>query len=135
MRTKISLALGKRQPLSRQTAWGCLTSNLAMPGSGSLVAGYRTGYAQMILALVGFALTTIYGLQFITWYIGHSSELTQNHSEPEEALIQMWLHVRWGLLGIGLFFLGWLWALLSSASILSDAKREPRKPVPPKLNP
>jgi hypothetical protein len=26
---KISLALGPRQPLSRQTAWGCVTTNLA----------------------------------------------------------------------------------------------------------
>ena len=44
MPMKISLALGNPQALSRQTAWGCLTTNLAMPGFGSLVLGvYEKG--------------------------------------------------------------------------------------------
>ena len=55
MRTKISLALGQRQALSRQTAWGCFTTNLALPGFGSLVAGRISGYFQVALAMVGLA--------------------------------------------------------------------------------
>ena len=50
---KISLALGPRRPLSRQTAWGCLTTNLALPGAGSLVAGRVSGYPQLALGVGG----------------------------------------------------------------------------------
>ena len=72
---KISLALGPRQPLSRQTAWGYLTSNLALPGSGSLLAGRISGYAQLALGLGGLLMTVVFGLRFMLWYfaIGHGS--------------------------------------------------------------
>jgi hypothetical protein len=136
MPTKISLALGKRQALSRQTAWGCFTTNLTMPGFGSLVAGYKTGYAQVVLGLAGLALTTVYGIQCILWFLTHWSELQQLQVEqPGEVLSQLWLHMRWALLGMGVFFLGWIWALASSLNILAQAKRAEKKAVPPRLQP
>ena len=65
MPTKVSLALGPRRPLSRQTAWGCFTTNLAMPGFGSLVAGRISGYAQAALTIGGMVLTMVFGARFI----------------------------------------------------------------------
>src|SRR5258707_97358 len=118
MPMKISLALGPRQPLSRQTAWGCLTANLAFPGSGSLVAGRVSGYAQLALALSGLVITILFGVRFFYWYIVHWSQFNGRQADPVTSLIEMWLVVRWALLGIGIFLVGWLWALATGLDLL-----------------
>src|SRR5215471_10406385 len=98
MPTRISLALGPRRPLSRQTAWGCLTSNLALPGSGSLVAGYASGYAQGILAVGGMIVTTAFGIPLMFWAVSNWSRLFQDQSDPFWALTELWTRLRWALL-------------------------------------
>lgn len=130
---KISLALGQREGLSRQTAMGCLTTNLALPGFGSLVAGRRSGYPQVILCLVGLFLTTVFGVRFVAWSINNWTQLHQQSDDPFTSLAEMWLMVRWPLLGIGIFAVSWLWALATSFEILHSAKRESSSRVPPKL--
>ena len=130
---KISLALGPRRPLSPQTAWGCLTSNVAVPGLGSLVAGRISGYPQVALGLGGMALTLAFGLRFFVWFAANRSRLLDPGADPA-ALLEMWLAVRWALLGIALFALGWLWALATSLALLAAAKRDQPPNVPPRLN-
>src|SRR6266478_1303859 len=103
MPMKISLALGPRHPLSRQTAWGCLTTNLALPGSGSLVAGRRSGYAQLALAVSGMVLTLIFGLRFLAWFVANWSRFHQPDTDPFAALGEMWHVLRWPVVGIGVF--------------------------------
>jgi len=131
---KISLALGPRQPLSRQTAWGCLTTNLALPGFGSLVAGYVAGYAQAALGIGGLILTTVFGLRFIAWYIANWSRFYGAHAEPFAAFSDMWPVLRWALLGIGLFIVALLWSLATSLEIIRAAKNAEATNVPPRLN-
>jgi len=41
--------------------------------------------------------------------------------------------VRWAVLGIALFALGWLWALATSLSLLRAAKNEEPPKAPPRL--
>src|SRR5216684_5746226 len=106
MPTKISLALEPRRPLSRQTAWGCLTSNLALPGMGSLVAGRASGYAQAALAVIGTALTMIFGVHFIVWYLANWSRFYGSQSDPLGSLEELWLKLRWALAGIAIFAVG-----------------------------
>jgi hypothetical protein len=130
---KISLALGPRQALSRQTAWGCLTTNLTLPGFGSLVAGCRSGYFQATLAIGGLILTTLFGIRFILWAGANWSSLQRNDGDPFEALIKMWLAMRWAVLGIGLFAMGWLWALITSLRLLREARQAEQRPAPPRL--
>ncbi len=134
MPMKISLALGPRQPLSRQTAWGCFTTNLAMPGFGSLLAGRKLGYPQAVLCIVGLILTMILGVRFAIWIIPRYSALQNPEGDPFEGLQQMWLQLRWPLLGIAVFALAWLWALTTSLTILREA-RDSHPRVPPKLEP
>jgi hypothetical protein len=119
-----------RRPLDRATAWGCLTSNLAIPGSGTIVAGRRTGYVQGALALAGMGLTTVYGVRFMTWYFANYARLQQNGTDPFMVMGELWLAVRWALLGMALFAIAWLWALGSSLAALIEARRAeaPRKP-------
>jgi len=135
MPTKISLALGPRQPLSRQVAWGCFTTNVTLPGFGTLLAGRITGYPQVILTLAGFALTTIFGIQAISWFLNNWTQFQQLQDQPDLYLREFWMHMRWALLGIALFALAWLWALVSSLAILAEARATEKRAVPPKIHP
>ena len=133
MPMKISLALGPRQPLSRQTAWGCLTSNLALPGSGSLLAGRRSGYGQLVLAMAGLLVITIFGLRFILWALGNWSRLHAPDADPVESLLGIWVHLKWALLGFGIALIAWLWALMTGLSILNSAQKTDHSSSPPRL--
>lgn len=131
---KFSLIPGPRRPLDRQTAWGCLTTNqLGLPGLGSLAAGRRTGYCQMALSLAGLALTAAYGVRFLTWFASQWDKLQQLQEEPDIYFHEIWVHLRWPLLGMAVFLAGWLWALASSISIIAQSKSAGVKPPPPRI--
>ena len=129
---KISLALGQRKPLDRTTAWGCLTANLAVPGCGSLVAGRVSGYFQLALAIAGMALTTFFGLRFFVWYVNNWSHLQQTQEDMAANFAELWLRLRWTVLGFLIFLAGLLWALASSIGIVLQARRAGTN-QPPKL--
>ena len=128
---KISLALGPREPVSRQTAWGCFTANLTVPGIGSLMAGRKIGYLQAVLAFGGMALTIFLGVPFIYWYLANWSRLYGDRADPVDSMAELWMHLRWALLGFAVFAVGWLWALGTSRRILNESPRE--SPAPPRL--
>ena len=130
---KISLALGPRQPLSRQTAWGCLTTNLALPGFGSLLGGRRSGYPQAALMICGLILTCVCGIRFMIWAVANWSRLQGNELDPFGGLLEMWLAARWALAGIGIFATAWVWALGTSLELLREAGRTESAAVPPRL--
>ena len=130
---KISLALGPRRTLSRQTALGCLTSNLAMPGVGSLVAGRRSGYAQFVLGLGGLVLTMVFAARFFVWYSANLPRIRGTDMDPIEGLAEIWMAARWSLLGMALFALGWLWSLGTGLTLVREAKAAERSKLPPKL--
>jgi hypothetical protein len=134
MPMRISLALGERRTLSRQTAWGCLTTNLALPGFGSLVAGRGVGYAQAALGLVGLAVTLVFGTRFIVWYVTNWSRINDPLGDPLETLSQLWQMVRWPLVGIGLFAVGWIWGLVTGLAIVREAREATPDNAPPRLS-
>src|SRR6516164_4309482 len=129
---KISLALGPRAPLSRQTAWGCFTTNLALPGIGSLMAGRKAGYGQAALGFGGMGLSVLFGLPFMYWCLANWSRLYGDQADPVTSMAELWTHMRWALVGIALFAAGWLWALATSCIILSESS--PASPDPPRLD-
>jgi len=134
MPMKVSLALGPRRRLSRQTAWGCLTTNLAMPGFGSLVAGRASGYPQAALAVGGTLLTMISGARFIWWYVANWSRFYGADADATTALVDMWPYLKWPLAGLGIFAVGWVWALATSLRIVSASKEDESPAVPPRLS-
>jgi len=87
----------------------------------------------MALTLLGFLLTMGFGLPFMAWYVAHWQRLTGDQADPLDALGEMWIHVRWALLGIGIFILSWLWALMTSLAILHSAPRS-TPGAPPRLH-
>jgi hypothetical protein len=133
---KLSLALGPRKPLSPQMAWGCFTTNLAFPGFGSLLAGRAVGYFQIPFTVVGQGLSIIFGVKAIVWFLANWSRLQQSQDDPFENLLEFWMHLRWSVLGIAIFFFGLLWALITSLSIRAEtraAERTAPRRIPPKL--
>lgn len=131
---KISLALGQRKPLSRQTAWGCFTSNLALPGTGSLLAGRPSGYWQLLLALGGMVLSLVTFLTSLAWIIPHWPQLYGDDADPSMAF-ELMLRLKWPIIGIGLWVLSLIWGLATSQAILRESKEAENKNVPPVLNP
>jgi hypothetical protein len=129
---KISLALKPRRDLSRSEARGCLTANLLVPGSGSLVAGRAIGYLQLAFALTALTLTLYWGAQFLGWTIKNWSRMRQPSEDPFENLLQLWLAARWPLLGMGLFVSSVLFALVTSLQIMSATPKTPAG-LPPRL--
>jgi hypothetical protein len=134
MPMKVSLALGPRRTLSRQTAWGCLTTNVGMPGFGSLVAGRVSGYPQAALAIGGMILTMVFGLRFIWWFVANWSRFHGTEADPTAALSEMWPFLKGPLLGFAMFATGWLWALATSLRIVASAGKAESASVPPRLH-
>jgi hypothetical protein len=131
---RISLALGPRVPLSRQTAWGCFTTNAALPGFGSLVAGYRVGYFQAAVFLAGFAMTAVFGVRFIIWYLSNYSRLQLVMADDViSAWLEIWGAVRLSLVGMALCAMGWLWALATSLRIIRESRNAEAAGTPPRL--
>ena len=129
MPMKISLVLGTRRQLDRQTAWGCLTSNATVPGLGSLIAGRVTGYAQLVIGLIGLILSCHFGIRFIHWYFTHRTQLEGLMDDTSAYFLEIWLHLRWAVLGLGVFGFAWLWSLATSLVILFEAKKNAQPPV------
>ena len=131
---KISLALGKREGLSLQTARGCVGTNLALPGFGSLMAGRKVGYPQAALTVVGFTLTVVFGLGFVVFALRNMATFWNPDSDQLELWLELWLRLKWPLLGFGMVALSWLWALTTNSAILREARKAGDSSKPPKLN-
>jgi len=107
-------SFSSRAPLSPAQARNCLLMNqFATPGLGSLM-GRRliAGAGQLILAVVGFVLFCAWFIDVMRQYYG----MITNDDTPQ---FHHWL-VLWGL---GIFALGWLWAWVTSFSLLRETKR------------
>jgi len=132
---KISLALGNRDSLDRQTAQVCAATNFGLPGFGSIMAGRAIGYLQAVLTVGAFALTLFFGLKLLAWGLKNWSAINSPEADPVENLLSLWRIGRWAFLGIALFVGNWLWALLTNFSILRSASRKQDAAKPPKLGP
>ena len=119
--------------LDRQKAWACLTSNLALPGFGSLLARRKVGYVQVPLCVLGLVLTLAFGSRFVVWYFTHRAQINDPQGDPFAVWSDLWRNARWALLGIGVFGFDLLWALGTSLLVVSQARRQEaaRRDSPP----
>lgn len=131
---KTSSARANPEPLSVQTARGCVATNLTLPGFGSLMAKRAVGWPQAVLTVAGFALTMIFGVRFMIWFFQNTDALYGSQADPIETLANVWRAVRWAFLGIGLFAVSGLWALTTNAAILRSARQADPTDKPPVLN-
>jgi len=120
---KGSLKLRPRRALTRAEAWACFTANLALPGSGSLAAGYAIGYGQMTAAFLAEILTCVTGIPMIKWVLSGAAA-------SQMSLGDLWLYAHWPVACIGLFAAAVLWALTTSLTVLAHASKDG---VPPRI--
>ena len=87
-------------------------NQLATPGLGSLMAGRMlAGIGQLILAVAGFALVVAWFVEVLIQFYGMI-----NSDAPPRSVA--WL----GEAGALTFFAAWLWALVTSFSLLREAR-------------
>lgn len=119
MRMRASFVRQPRGPLSRSAARNAaLLNQCATPGLGSLMAGRRVaGAGQLVLAVAGFGL-------FFAWFLmlalQRYNELF-NDAPPKSVA---WL----GEAGAGLFIAAWVWSLVTSLSLLRQARAGESRP-------
>jgi hypothetical protein len=117
------------KPLSQARALSCALMNLcATPGLGS-VMGRRVvvGTGQLLLSVTGFGL--LLGWMWKFFYQLYQQAMDQ----PPTPEAYGWL----GLWGLIFFGAGWLWSLVTSWSLLQEAKRAAQanaSHVPPRLS-
>lgn len=122
---KIFSAHANSESSSREIARGYFTTNLVVPGLGSLAGGRKIGYLQLVLCYAGQGVTLVFGIRLILWSLAHWSEIYgPNAADPLAGLREIWPHFRLPLLGIILFGVAWFWALVTSYHLLNDAKRK-----------
>ncbi len=108
-----------------------LMHQFATPGIGSLMARrWMAGAGQLVLALIGFGMFLLWFVEIMTQLYGQISG-----NMPERNV--SWLAEA----GLLVFAVAWLWSLVTSVSLIREAKRneiaEVMKPLvakPPKLN-
>lgn len=111
---------------SRSKARNCVILNqLATPGLGTYLSGRKiTGALQMLAAVSGFVLIMI-------WYVGFMRLRLEAIRDDQTRLDPgAWTCALWGL---GLFAGSWLWAGISSLSILKQSTSDTPSDVPPRL--
>ncbi|MGA2179616.1 MAG: hypothetical protein ABSH15_08550 [Verrucomicrobiota bacterium] len=104
-----------------------MTNQCATPGLGSLMARrVLAGTGQLLLALAGFVL-------IVGWIIELCHHVyLQQLGEPVPPDSSGWMG-KWGLICFGT---GWLWSLVTSLSLLRQAKADGQvepKPIPPRM--
>jgi hypothetical protein len=95
-------------------AWSCLATNLlVLPGLGSLVARRRVeGLGQAVLALGGTALA-------LYWLVSFGREWMRTEELPTDGGPDF----AYGLLGVAVFAVGWLWSLVTSLLVVRAVRR------------
>jgi len=100
-----------------------LINQLATPGLGSLMAGrFIAGLGQLALALIGFGL-------ILAWFVALMSQIYRQMNGDSSPQSVAWL----GEAGAIVFAASWIWALLTSVSLLQEARANEPPIAPPRI--
>ncbi|MEI7730101.1 MAG: hypothetical protein WCO56_11050 [Verrucomicrobiota bacterium] len=104
-------------PLDRSKAWACAAVNLLLwPGMGTIVAKRLTGLVQMGVSGAGVVMVLI----SFAWFCLQWLNSTQVPSFTGR-------EIRFGLAGVALFVLAWIWSAFSSITIVRASVAKPPK--------
>jgi hypothetical protein len=126
MPTKTSSARKLLSPTKARNA--ALINQLATPGLGTLMVGrIGTGLGQLAIALIGFGF-------FLAWFVALLMQF-YGQIEGDVAVRPVgWL----AQVGAGLFLAAWGWSLVTSISLIREARRNAPAAfadIPPRLPP
>jgi hypothetical protein len=104
-----------------------LVNQFATPGLGSLMSGrILAGTGQLTLAITGFIF-------FLLWFLAVMRQFYGQIQGNVEIKPVGWL----GLTGLGVFAAAWFWSLVTSLSLMREARRNRdalfKEPQPPPL--
>lgn len=113
-----------KKPLNRTTARNSfLINQFATPGLGSLMAGrWVAGIGQTLLAVIGFCLV-------VAWFVMVIAQVYRQFNSETPTRSVAWL----GEAGALVFVLAWFWSLVTSLSLIREARA--KEPQPPELPP
>ena len=111
-----------------------MANQFTLPGVGSLAAGWRVGYAQVALGLIGalpilaFSIRVLIAAYHVQQTVGSLGALDDQMDYIQQGFRDIpntWGLYFWvGLPGTVLFIIAWLWALTTSLSILLESRKE-----------
>jgi 4a-hydroxytetrahydrobiopterin dehydratase len=106
------------KPLSRATARNAALLNLlATPGLGSLLARrWFAGGGQLLLAVIGFTLFTVWFVKEMFQYYGQISGNVEVQPVGQ-----------FGVVGVILFAAAWLWSAVTSFSLMREAATDKQR--------
>ncbi len=106
-----------RGPLDETRAWTSLSMNLlVLPGLGSFLVGRRiTGVAQAVLASIGAGMSA-------WWLILLARQWTQESYFPIDGGDDF----RIGVFGVLVFAVAWVWSLVTSLTVVHEARQRVR---------
>jgi len=108
--------------LTPKKAWLCTAINQgAFPGMGTIMAGRRIGYLQVVVMVAGFILSMMFLQAYAVAGLRYATHPNGTHEEYVAVYRPYVTHGKWGFALVGAT---WLWALVSSLSILRQARRE-----------
>jgi hypothetical protein len=102
------------KPVKPVVGWVCLLLNLlVLPGLGSLFIRQPLKAAiQLVLALIGFALTLVGGSPLLNTMI-------RTNEFPDHFDNSFWIAIA----GVVVFLVAWVWALITSYGALQDSRK------------
>jgi hypothetical protein len=87
----------------------------------------------MAVAFAGMIISLVTGIPMLEWGLSNWARLTDPSSpDPLGVLWDLWLHMRWPLVGICIFATATLWAAATGMRLVSKA---PEEGVPPRIEP
>ena len=106
---KISSEPPGQPPVNRSKAWSYLVTNLlVLPGLGSVMAGWKRGYAQMFLAVIGFIMTLVALARIVLLW-------AREFLLPDDPRLY-----KAAILGMAVFLVSWCWSLMTSLAIFRE---------------
>lgn len=111
------------KPKSRVHSWGLAVANqFALPGLGTVLAGRKIGYVQMLLSAIGLVLTSA----FLAWSLPNMGDWLNVPQDEQKILANFDKWLPWlvcAFAGMAIIGVSWVWALFSSRSILKESAK------------
>lgn len=97
---------GSRFSVDKKVRSHLAANLLVLPGLGTISAGRRIGWVQAAIAATGMGLSLFWFQSFLVQWL-------QTLEFPFDGGPMF----KYGLIGVGLFFIAWTWALCSSLAL------------------
>ncbi len=112
------------EKMDKKTGLGVLMLNLVLPGLGSIFAGRKSGYLQLLLSLISLGATLNYGFKLLMWFYRKRAQVPdlffELHPDIRNELLDL---IKPLVYALCIFFIALVWSLITNYSIIKQAKK------------